>query len=44
VAAKELGEDSENLLRGMTGQICGLPGFNGASAEKVHEAVAAKML
>jgi hypothetical protein len=43
VAAKELGEDSENLLREMAGLLCGLPGFSGAPAERAYKAVAAKM-
>jgi hypothetical protein len=43
VAAKELGEDSEQLIRVLAAQIVGLPGFKGASAEKVYDAVAAKM-
>jgi hypothetical protein len=43
VAAKELGEDSEQLIKALATQIVGLPGFKGASAEKVYDAVAAKM-
>jgi hypothetical protein len=44
VAAGELRMDSDELLKGIAGQICGLPGFSGALAEQVYEAVAAKML
>jgi hypothetical protein len=43
VAAKELGEDSEQLIRALAAQIVRLPGFKGASAEKVYDAVAKKM-
>jgi hypothetical protein len=43
VAAKELGEDSVQLIKGVAAQIVRLPGFKGAPAEKVYEAVAAKM-
>jgi hypothetical protein len=43
VAAKELGEDSDELIKGVSAQICKLAGFKEASAEKVDEAVAPKM-
>jgi hypothetical protein len=43
VAAKELGEDSDQLIKAVAAQIVGLPGFKGASAEKVYDVVAAKM-
>jgi hypothetical protein len=43
VAAKELGEDSDKLIKGIAAQICSLAGFKEASAEKVCDAEAAKM-
>jgi hypothetical protein len=38
-----LGEDSDELIKGVAAQICKLASFKEASAEKVDEAVAPKM-
>jgi hypothetical protein len=36
MAAKELGEDSDELIKGVAAQIGKLAGFKEASAEKVY--------